>query len=451
MKPKPNFTPNDLFRAHFDQILNPDHPLLILASRIDWNKFDKEIASCFHDQIGRPGINIRIMVALLYLKATYNLSDEQLLERWLENPYWQAFCGFTHFQHELPVDPSSLSRWRKRVKPERIEFLLKVIIETAIEMKAISKADLKQVNVDTTVQEKAICFPTDSRLYQKARLLLVRRARQLGIKLHETFHKEGREALIKQAKYSHAKQFKRAAKEEKKLWILLGRIVRVLEKKAIDKETGQMQDEKLRTLLEMSNRLLKQTKTSKNKLYSLHAPEVQCIAKGKIHKRYEFGCKVGLVSSSKSNWVLGIQAFEGSPFDGHTLNVCISQMESLTGSHPEDVIVDKGYRGHDYKGTATVRIVNRVSRSFPNWMRKLLKRRSAIEPVIGHLKSDHRMERNHLKGVNGDKINAIMAGIGFNLRKLLRWVHFVLNYLMSVVLRVILSMRLSPDLSFSSL
>jgi len=131
MKPKPNFTPNDLFRAHFDQILNPDHPLLILASRIDWNKFDKEIASCFHDQIGRPGINIRIMVALLYLKATYNLSDEQLLERWLENPYWQAFCGFTHFQHELPVDPSSLSRWRKRVKPERIEFLLKVIIETA--------------------------------------------------------------------------------------------------------------------------------------------------------------------------------------------------------------------------------------------------------------------------------------------------------------------------------
>ena len=201
----------------------------------------------------------------------------------------------------------------------------------------------------------------------------------------------------------------------------------------------------------MSNRLLKQTKTSKNKLYSLHAPEVQCIAKGKIHKRYEFGCKVGLVSSSKSNWVLGIQAFEGSPFDGHTLNVCISQMESLTGSHPEDVIVDRGYRGHDYKGTATVRIVNRISRSFPNWMRKLLKRRSAIEPVIGHLKSDHRMDRNHLKGVNGDKINAIMAGIGFNLRKLLRWVHFVLNYLMSVVLGVIFRVRLSPDLSFSSL
>ena len=148
MKPKPNFSPNDLFRAHFDQILNPDHPLLILASQIDWNKFDKEIAPCFHDQIGRPGINIRIMVALLYLKATYNLSDEQLLDRWLENPYWQAFCGFTYFQHELPVDPSSLSRWRKRVKPERIEFLLKVILETAIEMKAITKADLKRVNVD---------------------------------------------------------------------------------------------------------------------------------------------------------------------------------------------------------------------------------------------------------------------------------------------------------------
>ncbi|MFM7130261.1 MAG: IS5 family transposase [bacterium] len=435
MTPKPNFTPADLFRAHFDQILNPDHPLLVLASRIDWTRFDKEIAPCYDSQTGRPGINTRIMVALFYLKATYNLSDEQLLEQWVENPYWQAFCGFHYFQHEMPIDPSSLSRWRHRIKPERIELLLKIILETGIEMKAISKSDLMQVTVDTTVQEKAIAFPTDSRLYQKARLILVRRAKQIGIKLKETYQKAGKAALIRQSKYSHAKQFKRASREEKSLKTMLGRIVRILERNA-PKENGQIKDDKLRNMLQNANRLLQQTKTSKNKLYSMHAPEVNCISKGKAHKRYEFGCKVGLVSSVRSNWVLGIQAFEGSPFDGHTLAVCISQMERLTGANPDDVVVDQGYKGHDYQGSATVRIVKKLSRSLPPGIRRLLKRRSAVEPIIGHLKSDHRMDRNYLRGVAGDKINALMAGIGFNLRKLLRWVIFAMNGLIAALMMV---------------
>ena len=448
MTPKPNFTPDDLFRAHFDQILNPDHPLLVLARRIDWKWFDQEIAPCYDDQTGRPGINTRLMVGLFYLKATFNLSDEQLVEQWVENPYWQAFCGFHYFQHEMPIDPSSLSRWRKRVKPERIELLLKIVIETGIKMKAISKADLKQVNVDTTVQEKAIAFPTDSRLYQKARLILVRRAKQLGIKLHETYQKAGKAALIRQSKYSHAKQFRRAAREEKRLRTMLGRIVRVLERIA-PKEKGQVKDEKLRMMLQLANRLLQQTKTSKNKIYSLHSPEVNCISKGKAHKRYEFGCKVGLVNSSRSNWVLGIQAFEGSPYDGHTLNVCISQMERLTGTNPDDIVVDQGYNGHDYRGEAKVHIVKKLSRSLAPGLRRLLKRRSAIEPIIGHLKGDHRMDRNYLRGVEGDRINALMAGIGFNLRKLLGWIIFVLNYLISAAVIWRLRMRYRPCMGIS--
>ena len=191
---------------------------------------------------------------------------------------------------------------------------------------------------------------------------------------------------------------------------------------------GQVEDEKLRNLLQLADRVLAQTKESKNKVYSVHEPEVQCICKGKAHKRYEFGCKVSVVTSNNSNWVLGIQALEGNPYDGHTLAVSITQMERVTGKKPEAVVVDKGYRGHDYRGEAKVHVVTRILKSMTKPVRKLLKRRSAIEPVIGHLKSDHRMDRNYLQGIAGDKMNAILAGVGFNLRKLLRWVIFRLFY-----------------------
>lgn len=199
-------------------------------------------------------------------------------------------------------------------------------------------------------------------------------------------------------------------------------------RKLAPQKDGQVEDVKLRELLQLADRLMSQTKTSKNKVYSVHEPEVQCICKGKVHKRYEFGRKVSVVTANKSIWVLAIQAIDDNPFDGQTLAVSITQMERVTGSKPEEVVVDKGYQGHDYKGEAKVHVVKRISRSLAKPLRKLLKRRSAIEPVIGHLKSDHRMDRNYLRGIAGDKMNAILAGVGFNLRKLLRWVIFWLNY-----------------------
>ena len=378
------------------------------------------------------------MVGLLYLKEAFNQSDESLMNLWVENPYWQAFCGFQYMQHNAPIDPSSLSRWRNRVGAERFELLLKVVIETALKMKALKPDDLKKINVDTTVQQKAIAFPTDSRLYQKMRLVLVRRAKHLNIVLKETFQKAGKEALIMHSRYSHAKQYKRAAKMEKRLKTLLGRMIRMIQKLAPHQD-GKIKDDKLRELLQLAERLMAQEKTSKNKIYSIHEPEVKCISKGKAHKRYEFGCKVSVVTTNKSNWVVGIQALDGNPFDGHTLQTSVTQMERITGQSPEDVVIDQGYKGHDYSGSAQVHIVKKLSKSITKPIRNMLKRRAAIEPVIGHLKSDHRMDRNYLRGVEGDRNNAILAGIGFNLRKLLRWVIFTLNFWLTECLTVIKS------------
>lgn len=425
MKPKPQVSHADLFRSRLSQILNLDHPLLNLAEKIDWTSFDTQIDACYAADIGRPGIPTRVMAGLLYLKSAFDCSDESLMDLWVENPYWQAFCGFEYMQHEPPIDPSSLSRWRSRVGAERLELLLKVVVETAIKMKAIKPADLEKVNVDTTVQEKAIAFPTDARLYHKMRLALLRRANQIGIRLRETFDKRAKEALIMNGRYSHARQYKRAAKMRRKLKTYLGRICRAIRKRAPQTD-GQIVDARLRSLLEIADRILAQTKSSKDKVYSVHEPDVKCIAKGKAHKKFEFGCKVSVATTNGTNWVLGVQALEGNPYDGHTLGKAVAQVERISGRTPKNVIVDKGYRGHDYEGSAEVHVVKTISKTLSRSMRRMLRRRAAIEPVISHLKSDCRMDRNHLKGVEGDRINAILSGAGYNLRKLLRWIVFVL-------------------------
>ena len=215
-------------------------------------------------------------------------------------------------------------------------------------------------------------------------------------------------------------------------------MIRIIPKLARHQD-GKIKDNKLRELLELAERLMAQEQTSKNKIYSIHEPEVKCISKGKAHKRYEFGCKVSVVTTNKSNWVVGIQALDGNPFDGHTLQTSVTQMERITGQSPEDVVIDQGYKGHDYSGSAQVHIVKKLSKSITKPIRNMLKRRAAIEPVIGHLKSDHRMDRNYLRGVEGDRNNAILAGIGFNLRKLLRWVIFTLNFWLTECLTVIKS------------
>lgn len=448
MKPKAATPQCELFGARLSELLNPEHPLYVLAERIDWSQFDAAIEACYADELGRPGVNTRLMVGLLYLKHAYDESDESVVARWVENPYWQFFCGCQYMQHDLPIDPSSLSKWRKRVGAERLEKLLEATLHTALAMKAVRPQEFQQVNVDTTVQEKAIAFPTDARLYHKMRVALVRRAQSLGLVLRQSYRFQGKRMLAQQGRYAHARQMKRAAKITRQLQTILGRVVRDIERKA-GKLQGQIADGPLGELIALAERLLAQTRTSKNKLYSVHAPEVECICKGKVHKRYEFGCKTSVATTSKSNWIVGTQALHGNPYDGHTLGSAIGQVERLTGRTPNDVMVDQGYRGHGYAGLAVIHVVRTIPKQATRALKRMLRRRAAIEPTIGHLKSDNRMNRNYLTGREGDKINAVLSAAGYNLRKLLRWVVFApifwLRWWLTARLAVVIGPRRVPS------
>lgn len=415
MKPKTTSTNQfSLFQSNFKQILNPEHQLCLLANAIYWPDFDGQFADCYSDDMGRPGNAIRLMVGLHYLKHAFNESDESVIERWVENPYWQYFCGFDYMQHECPIHPTSMVKWRQRVGAEKLESLLAETIRIALKDKQVTSQQLRKVTVDTTVQEKAIAFPTDARLYTKMLLRLVNLSRKRGIQLRQTYIRKAPQLLKQQGRYTHARQFKRSGRCTKTLHTLLGRVVRDIGRKAVEI------DPQLQEYLERAEKLLSQTKKSKNKLYSIDAPEVECISKGKAHKRYEFGCKVSVATTNESNWVVGVQALHGNPYDGHTLAGAIEQVERITGREVKEAFVDKGYRGHDYTSDGQVHITGQRGKGKAGpALRKRKKRRSAVEPKIGHMKSDNRMNRNYLKGAEGDRTNAILAGIGANIRKLL--------------------------------
>ena len=281
-KPRPESCQLDLFRAQFDQLLDHSHPLFILANKIDWNRFETALADCYCPDLGAPAKSIRLLVGLHYLKHTFNESDESLLERWVENPYWQHFCGFTTMQHKLPLHPTSLTKWRQRVGAAQLVGLLEETIALAVREKQVTKRELAQVNVDTTVQEKNITHPTDSKLYHTAIVKLGRAAKKRGVKLRQTYVRVAKKAAIKVSRYAHAKQFKRMHRQLRKLRTLLGRMIRDVHRRVLEP------DQSLAELLALCERLHAQQRTDRKKLYSLHEPDVMCISKGKAHKRYEF-------------------------------------------------------------------------------------------------------------------------------------------------------------------
>jgi transposase, IS5 family len=294
--------------------------------------------------------------------------------------------------------------------------MLKESLAAAQREAVLTATELKRVNVDTTVQEKAIAFPTDARLYHKARQALVRVARCCNFKLRQSYVRLGKRALVNQGRYGAARQLKRARRETRKLRTYWGRVWRNVERGQWPLAAKQEQ------VVKVARRIFTQQRTDRGKVYSVHAPEVECIAKGKAHKRYEFGCKVPIVTTSRHNWIVGIDAAHDNPYDGATLKPALAQVKRLTGTRPEEAFVDKGFRGQRYppKGV-TVYITGR--RNLTPLLSKLLKRRAAIEPVIGHTKQDHGMNRNYLLGKVGDRINALLSACGWNLKKL--WRHFV--------------------------
>ncbi len=424
MKPRsrPDAEQLDLFQTHLDRVINPSHPLVILAEKIDWQRFDTALADCYCPDNGAPAKATRLLVGLHYLKHAFDESDESVVARWIENPYWQWFCGYTTMQHELPLHPTSLVKWRNRVGAERIAVLLQETIALAVRERQVSPKELEQVTVDTTVQEKNITHPTDSKLYYKAIVKLGKAAKSRGIRLRQTYVRVAKRATVKAGRYAHAKQFKRMRRELKYLKTRLGRLIRDIRRKIPTPDTA------LESLLALCERLHAQQRHDKHKLYSLHEPEVVCISKGKAHKRYEFGQKVSVATSNRDNWIVGVELCQGNPYDGHTLAAAIKSIETNTGVSVSDAYVDKGYRGHDYEGDAAIHIAGSSTRNLTRTMKKRRRRRSAVEPKIGHLKSDHRMRRCFLSGLAGDAINAVLAAAGANLRKLLDGLVFTLFF-----------------------
>ena len=403
-----------LFEPELNDLVDQKHPLIQLSKVIPWEDLDGYFGELYVEDQGCPGKATRLMAGLQYLKYQHDLSDEELLARWVENPYWQCFCGMKHFQHRPPIDPSSLSRWRQRIGEAGAEKLLAATVQTGLRTKAVNVRSFQKVNVDTTVQEKAVRYPTDSMLYDRMRIELVRLAEQAGIRLRQKYPRIGKKYLRQAARYFHARQMKRGQREVKKLKTLLGRVVRDV----VRKIKGNSEWESLfAEALAKAQRVLAQRREDSNKLYSLHAPEVECICKGKAHKRYEFGNKVSVAATSREGFVIGVMGLHGAPYDGHTLGGAIAQAERIIGREiAGDIFVDKGYRGHNYQGVATV--YRSGTRRLTETKRRWLRRRSAIEPKIGDMKRNSRMDRNYLKGKAGDKINCILCGCEVNLRKI---------------------------------
>jgi IS5 family transposase len=414
----------DLFRARLDQIVDPAHALVKLARAIDWRFLEERFGAVYDDDPGRPPLPTRLMAGLAILKHLHDLSDEVLCERWLENPYFQLFCGEEFFRHKLPFDRSSLTRWRQRMGEERLIALIQESLAVATRTGAAKPADFRQVIIDTTVQEKAIAFPTDAKLMQRARERLVRLAKEKGVSLRQSYARVGKRLLIKYQRHAHAKQFKRANRALRRIRILLGRVIRDLTRKiAARPELAAA----FALPLSLARRVKDQRQRERGrKVYALHAPEVECIGKGKAHKPYEFGCKISVATPLQrcrgGQFVAHVQALPGNPYDGHTLATVIPQIEQTIGAELARVVTDAGYKGHHAPKQKRFRVyVAGQKRGLTPAIKRAFRRRAAVEPVIGHLKAEHRMGRNHLAHSAGDAINAVLAAVGYNFRLLLKW------------------------------
>jgi IS5 family transposase len=436
----------DLLRSRLDAIIDMGHPLVKLAQTIDWSFLEQRFGAVYEDKPGRPPLPTRLMAGLAILKHTYDLSDEVLCERWVENPYYQFFCGEEFFQHRLVFDRSSLTRWRQRMGEEKLQALLQESLAVASKTEAIKPADLNRVIIDTTVQPKNVMFPTDARLLNRAREILVRLAKRYGVKLRQSYARVGKFALIKHQRYAHAKQFKRANRALKKLKIYLGRIIRDIGRK-LGGNADLLGGIVLERMLARARQVLEQKQRQRGpKLYSLHAPEVECIGKGKAHRPYEFGVKVSvattLAHAKGGQFVTHVKALPGNPYDGHTLATVIPEMEALIGNTIERALLDKGYRGHNAPPDYKFRVfISGQKRRVTPQIKRELRRRSAVEPVIGHLKSEHRMGRNYLWHREGDASNAVLAAAGYNFRRLIKWLSLLLCQILA---HLGLEMRLSP-------
>lgn len=408
----PNQNQFNLFQPLLKEFIDMKHEMVLLADRIDWKYFEDSFAP-FYSNTGQPGMPIRFMVGCLMLKRVENLGDETLAKAWVTNPYMQYFCGEAHFQHEFPCDPSDFVHFRKRIGESGVE----KIFTYSIKLHG-KDARSKQVISDTTVQENNVSYPTDAKLAKRIIDKSAKIAKQEHITQRQSYSRVSKQLLRETYNSSHPKRKKKAIKAQRKLSTIAGRVVRELQNKMPHNLLEYYNEE-----LMFYNQVLNQKIMDSNKVYSLYKPFTACIAKGKVHKKYEFGNKIGLMLNPKSLVILSIDSFEGNPHDSNTIEPLLKRMETNLKYLPEEVVYDRGGRGKsNIKGVlvSTPRPPKKTDSEYQKRKaRKKFRRRAAIEPVIGHLKTDFRMQQNYLHGRGSPRINAMLAATGWNLKKMM--------------------------------
>ena len=401
-----------IFEVAMESFIDMNHELVLLANQIDWEAVESEFAEYYCADNGRPSVPIRKMVGMMLLKNIYNLSDEGVVARWMENPYMQYFTGEKVFQKRPPMNPIDMTKFRKRIGTIGAEKIFKISL--MVNAKEITEKEMKLVMIDSTVQEKNITFPTDAKLYRKIIAKVLNMARKEDIELRRTYTRELKTLKLKVRFMNHPTRMKEGKKAVKRIRTIARAMV-----SDIARKMNQYQLSFYGKDLDLFVRVINQERNDKDKVYSLHEPEVQCISKGKEHKKYEFGNK-SAIAKTRSGLIVSALAFLGNPYDGHTVSAHLEQIRRLTGLTPEEAVTDRGYRGKKEVGRTKINIPTTGTPGQSYYQktkaRKKFQKRAGIEPVIGHLKSDHRMIRNYLKGTLGDAINTLMAAAAYNMR-----------------------------------
>ena len=415
-----------LLDKELSQDLNPKNKLYKLRGVINWSSLEEAVIKIVDvKQLGRERTSLRVMLGLSMLQAMYNFSDCLTSEELSENMYWQYFCGYEYLE-DVSVSESTIRRFRKLLGEAGYNLILQELIKVGGKVGTYKKKDLDSVIIDTTVQIKNIKHPHEAYLLEKARKEIVKLCGRYGIKLNETYALCYKRSIIKLWKYKDASKVRRRQKLLRHMKVLLGRLIRIYTRRSAELklELDALNKAKLQIVEDIYNQscLDKSAKDAYkeagNKIvYSFHAPEVECIGKGKLNKPYEFGNKVSVTVSGRGNFILGVKSFHGNPYDGHTLAEAVDQTEALTAHSIHRIFVDLGYRGNNYHVKGKIYTPYTKKQITPE-IKRMQKRRSAIEPIIGHLKNFGRMSRNYLKGIIGDIINPLISAVGFNLRSI---------------------------------
>lgn len=409
----PNLQQKSLFTSDLIDCLNPNNRLYQLAQRLPWSEIENDFEG-YYSKMGQPAKPVRLMIGLLMLKQLENLSDEAVVERWCENPYYQFFCGMATFQWNLPCHPTDLVYFRKRIGKEGAEKLLSYSLH--IHPEKARRVD--QVVFDTTVQEKNITYPTDAKLAVKVIKKCRTIARKEGVELRQSYQRVVKKHMLNQRFASHPKNRKKSGASLRSLKTIAGRLIRELHRKLKPGPLAYHQHD-----LDLFEQVITQQRKDKNKIYSLHEPEVACIIKGKAHKKFEFGSKASIALTKNTNLILGVASFKGNPHDSQTLEDTLQAVERTSSQRPKEGICDRGYRGKSTLGATKISIPRQKKHKNSYQKRKVRKkfqRRAAIEPIIGHVKQDFRLGRNYLKGFLGDEINLILAAMAFNMKSWIR-------------------------------